>query len=135
MQVYSDVAAYYLERLRAEDNSAAFFGLLESDSSVVPDLVALYRSESDPSIREFAIEVLWQRRDLSIIPLLGEALHDPNTAVWQQALDGLVALASPESLAVLRQAQTKQFSKQGDAQEFRQWIDEAIEQIELKLKS
>ena len=43
--------------------------------------------------------------------------------VWKQALDGLVTLASPESLRVLRSAADSEC----DA-ERRAWIEEAIEQ-------
>jgi HEAT repeat protein len=120
MQVYSENVTYYLERLKERDDSAAFFGLLESDSSVVPDLIALYHNEIDPRIREFAVEVLWQRRDPVVIPLLSEALLDSEAIVWKQATDGLVALATPEALAALRDARTRQFAKQNEAEEFRQ---------------
>jgi hypothetical protein len=58
-----------------------------------------------------------------------------NSAVWKQALDGLVTLASPQALEVLKAAKTRQFSQQKDTEEFHRWLDEAIEQAESEVHS
>jgi hypothetical protein len=116
--------ADYLSQYRRGDRDAAFFGLLETDHAVLPELMAAYRSESDSRVRAFLVEVIWQHRQQSAIPFLGEALHDSEAVVWQQALDGLVTLASPAALEVLCSA------SQSGADEFRGWLAEAIEQAE-----
>lgn len=69
------------------------------------------------------VEAIWQHRQPSVIGFLADVLGDPVPVVWKQALDGLVTLASPESMRVLRSAADNEC----DA-ERRAWIEEAIEQ-------
>lgn len=122
--------AYYLETLRRGDADGAFHGLLEIGRDVLPELMAVYRSEGDVGARELLVEVIWQYRVLSVIPFLGEALCDSEPRVWRQALDGLVSLGSPTSLEILRMAHTQQFPTTVQTEEFRRWLVEAIEQAE-----
>ncbi len=124
----------YLQRFREGDRDGAFFGLLEMDHEALPMLMAFYRAEPDRDIREFLVEVIWRHRQLSTIFFLGEALWDAESAVWKQALDGLVTLASLPTLDVLRAARKRQFPRQQDADEFGRWIDEAFEQVESQLQ-
>src|SRR6476619_3563897 len=91
----------YLDRARAGHREAALDGLVDLGEAAIPRLVEVYRAESDPSIRSILIEVIWQLRSPASIEILAEALMDPSPEVWRQALDGLVTLASPESLRVL----------------------------------
>jgi hypothetical protein len=124
----------YLEQLRNGMYDEAFFGLLEMPHTVLHELIALFQRESDAAIRAFLINVIWQHRQSSVIPFLGEALQDSDSRVWQQAFDGLVALASPESLDILRSANAQHAPVARDAIVFRQYADEAILQIEARLK-
>jgi hypothetical protein len=134
METTTSQIAEYLQRLRKGDRDGAFFGLLEMEHGILPELMAAFRSERDSRVREFLVEIIWQHRQASTIPFLKEALHDGATAVWKQALDGLVALASSAALEVLRDARTtRQFPTQREAEEFRRWLDEAIEQLEAEI--
>ena len=117
-----------VHRFRQGDRDAAFFALLETDDAVLPELIATFQTESDSQVRAFLVEVIWQHRQPSAIPCLGEALHDAERIVWQQALDGLVSLASLEALAVLRSA------RKSASQELHGWLDEAIEQVEEQMR-
>src|SRR5262245_58891265 len=101
------------------------------DHAVLPDLISAFHAESDTEVRAFLVEIIWQHRQPSVIPFLGEALFDSDPNVWRQALDGLVALASPASLDVLQAARARQFPRQCEAA-FRRWLDEAIEQVEAE---
>jgi hypothetical protein len=134
MQNTKQVIAENLQRYRNGD-AGAFFTLIEMNGNVMPELIAAYHKESDTACRAFIVEVLWQRRNPSVIPFLAETLDDPEAEVWQQSLDGLVTLASPESLSILRKARLREFPNQDDTAEFRSWIDEAIEQIDQKIKT
>jgi len=89
-----------------------------------------FRMEPDAQVRAFLVEIVWQLRQPSVIPFLGEALCDSEPAVWQQAMDGLVALASPAALEVLRSARARQFPHRREAAEFHAWLHEAIAQAE-----
>jgi hypothetical protein len=106
------------------DGSAAWHTLVEMDDAAVPELIGVFKAESDASVREFLVEVIWQHREPSTIAFLGQALNDPEPVVWQQALDGLVTLASPAALRVLYA------TRDSAAGDFRSWIEEAIRQVE-----
>lgn len=124
----SDYIADCLRRYRDGHRDDAFFGLLETDYDVLPELMTAYRTESDSRVRAFLVEVIWQYRQQSVIPFLGEALRSSEPVVWQQALDGLVALASPAALEVLRSVH------QSATGEFRGWVEEAIGQAQEQIQ-
>src|SRR5690242_3015237 len=104
METTTSQIAEYLQRFRKGDRDGAFFCLLEMEHGIVPELMAAFRAERDSRVREFLVEIIWQHRQSSAIPFLKEALNDGAPAVWKQALDGLVALASSAALEVLRDA-------------------------------
>lgn len=124
MKDFAAQVADYLHLYRQGDRDAAFFGLLEADHEVLPELIAAFRAEPDSRVRAFLVEVIWQYREPSVVPFLGEALRDSEAVVWRQALDGLVTFASPAALEVLRSA------SRSATDEFSGWLDEAIEQVE-----
>jgi hypothetical protein len=118
----------YIERFRRGDRDGAFFSLLEMEHGILPQLMEVFRHELDGRVREFLVEVIWQHRQPSVIPFLGEALHDSEPLVWRQALDGLVTMASPASLETLRNVRPRQ-----QIGELRLWLDEAIYQVESEI--
>jgi hypothetical protein len=128
MQRFTPQITYYLEMFRSGDGNHALHGLLEMDRDVLPELMEVFRSERDIGVRELLVGVIWEYRERSVIPFLGEALSDPEPRIWRQALNGLVALASPAALEVLRAARTRQLPTQHGTEEFRRWLEEAIEQ-------
>ena len=155
MPTFAPLIDYYLERLRRGHGDQAYHGLLETSYEILPELIVAFRAEMDTRIREFLLGIIWERWQESVRPfvgdalldikasrepavtlarsviaLLGEALLDPEPLVWKQALDGLVAFASPEALEALRAARTRQFPSQRDTEEFRRWLQEATEQAE-----
>jgi HEAT repeat protein len=87
----------YFDLARAGQIESAFFGLIDLDKTALPILEQEFRMEQDPSIRALAIKVVWNARSPASVRFLVEALSDPHPQVWNEALDGLVALASPES--------------------------------------
>lgn len=94
-----------------------------------------FRAPASARIRGLLVEIIWQHRRLETIPFLAEALSDASTAVWQNALDGLVALGGPPALAAL-QAAREQLQPGQPADRVRaQWYDEAIKQIREGLES
>jgi hypothetical protein len=124
---------YYLRQFRQGDRDGAFYGLLEMSHDVLPSLMTIFRMEPDPGVRAFLVEVIWQHRELSSLSFLGDALCDCDPKVWRQALDGLVTLTCPAALDVLKSVQSRLFSSQRDTDEFRHWIIEAIEQVEMEI--
>ena len=135
MVTLSSKITEYFQRFRHGDRDGAFFGLLEMGHDILPELMAMFKIEPDDRIRAFLVEVIWQHRQHSVIPFLGEALNDSESQVWRQALDGLVTLASPAALKVLRSASVRQFPHQQDTEQFRSWLEEAIGQAEQSQKT
>lgn len=63
-----------------------------------------YRTAPGPLIRALIVHVIWQHRLPASIDFLAAAVDDPHPEVWEQALDGLVTLASPAAKRVLQVA-------------------------------
>src|SRR5262245_40284300 len=99
-----ETVAYYLERLRQGDDEEAFFGLIESHSRVVPVLIEAFATEKDRVVRAQIIQYIWQHRRPDTVPFLAHVLHDPEPAVWKEALDGLVAIGGDGALQALQAA-------------------------------
>ncbi len=100
---------------------------------VIPYLIGCFRSEALPAARAFSSKWLGSARDESVIPFLDEAHRDSAEDVWQEALDGLVTLASAESLEVLQSARSREFADGAAEKCFCLWLEEAIEQVEFEL--
>jgi hypothetical protein len=123
-----------LEKFRNGDEEAAFFDLIEMEGEVLPALTEHFRIEADIAARTLLVRVAWERRDQAALPLLAEALGQPQEEIWQEALDGLVAFASPESLEILRRARQREDADEITARRFRMWLEEAIQQVEFDLR-
>lgn len=118
--------ARYLDLAREGHHDGALEGLMELGEPALPALIDAYRMDADPVVRALVVEAVWQLRTHASIDFLAEALQDPDAIVWKQALDGLVTLASPESLRVLEGARDRIGE---DRDEFREWVDGAIEDV------
>jgi HEAT repeat protein len=116
----------YLHWARTGNREAAFEALIDLGETAIPRLLEAYRAETDPALRALIVEVVWQIRSHASLEFLGEALQDPSPEVWRQALDGLVTLATPESLRILEGARD---SGRGGDEDFRAWVDGAIDDV------
>ncbi len=108
---------------RLGDADEAFHTLRELGAEHLLAMQAACRDELDPDTRALIVDALWERRDPSVIGFLSEMLRDKSPAVWKEALDGLVAMSSDDTLRVLQAAL-------GEADPIRRsWIEEALEQV------
>lgn len=115
----------FLDQARAGDLEGAFHGLRELDHSAMPVMQAAFRVEEDPGVRSLLVELSWQHsKSAEVIGFLAEAWEDPAPEVWKQALDGLVAIASPEAEELLSTLAVQEIGGPRNA-----WIDEAITQV------
>jgi hypothetical protein len=57
------------------------------EHAALPDLAKAFRASTDASMRSFLLNVIWQHRQPSEIPLLAEALFDSEPEIWQEAMD------------------------------------------------
>ena len=118
-----------LEEFSSGAEEEAFFKLLELPGDLLPVLAAAFRTEHNTKLRAFLVRVAWQRQDPDALPLMAEALRQTDEEVWQAALDGLVTLASPEALAVLTAAKTRDLGEDTATRRFQSFVSEAIEYI------
>jgi hypothetical protein len=123
-----------VENFRSSDEESAFFTLIDLPGDVLPALIEIFRGERTAAVRAFLVKVAWERREEAVIPFLGEALNESEEEVWQQALDGLVAFASPQSLEILQSARARVCSDSSNDKQLRLWLDEAIQQVEFELR-
>jgi hypothetical protein len=119
-----------LERFRNGDDDTALAGLLDLPDEIVPAMVEIFRGESDPDLRAFLVRVAWERHEEFSVNFILEALNDRDEEVWQVALDGTVALASPEILDVLKSLRLQERADAAMTKRFQMCVDEAILYVE-----
>ena len=119
-----------LEMFRSGEDDAAFAGLLELPDEIVPALVDIFRAEPDPDLRAFLVTVAWERREELSVSLIVDALNDPAEEVWQAALDGTIAFASPEILEVLISLRLQERADASMTKRFHMCLEEAILYVE-----
>lgn len=128
-----DCVGYYLSKLKNGDFDCAFQGLIDVGDSVIPHLINAFHLETDPSIRAELVRIVWQYRRQESLAFLGEALRDPHPNVWKSALDGLVTIGTKSALKTLLAGLTRSFQNKQEADIFKKWVDEAIEQVQIQI--
>ena len=124
-----------IETFRAGDEESAFFTLIELPGDILPALIETFKDEKSSGIRAFLVKAAWERREEAVLPFLSEVLHEAEEEAWQQALDGLVAFATPQSLEILHAARSRPFTEESAARRFLLWLDEATEQVKSELRA
>jgi hypothetical protein len=119
----------HLQWFKNGDREAAFFGLIETLSGILPHLIKRFREEPDEDMREFIVEVVLQHRNPESVLFLAGALYDRSPFVWKAALDGLVMLGGSESMEALGAARSRIFPNAAQQLEFLAWINEALQQM------
>jgi hypothetical protein len=125
---------YWIEQYQKGDQDNAFHGLLEIGHKATAKLIDCFHKTSDHQLRAFIVHVIRNYHNSSSIEFFKEALLDPNPDVWKEAMDGLISLASPQSLESLQSANNRQFTNQQDTNMFREWLEEAIQQVHTAIK-
>ena len=122
-----EFVTYYLDRLAADEN--AWFALVEAPDAIVPLLASAFRCEADPVKRSTILNIIWQRRDPSTIPLLAEGLQDASPGVWKEALERLVMIGGPQGISEIEAARSRLVDSKDDRAQFREFLDEPLEQL------
>jgi hypothetical protein len=107
--------------------------LQDAGDGIIPELMDWFYKESDAEIQACLVQLIWQTRQLTFIPFLREALLRSESAIWKEAMDGLVILASRDALDALVSARSRRFPTQKETNEFQGWIEEAIEQTQERM--
>ena len=124
-KIYAALAAY-----RNGEDEEPLAALIELEGEIVPALMQLFSSETDADVRAFLVRIAWERREQNSVDFIVVALNDPVEEVWQSALDGAVALASPEILEVLHVTKTQERTDAAMARRFQICVEEAILYVE-----
>jgi hypothetical protein len=124
-KIHAAMAAY-----RNGEDEGPLAALLELEADIVPAMAELFRAEADPDVRAFLVRVAWERREPTSVDFIVDALSDASEEVWQSALDGTVALASPEILEVLHAAKMQERVDAAMTRRFQMCVDEAILYVE-----
>jgi len=119
-----------VDAYRNGEDEASLATLIELEDDIVPALAELFTTEADPDVRAFLVRVAWERREPTSVDFIVEALSDASEEVWQSALDGTVALASPEILEILHAAKIQDREDAAMARRFQMCVDEAILYVE-----
>lgn len=119
-----------LKAFRSGDDDNAMTTLLEAEEDLVPALIETFRQETDPEVRAFLVTVAWERREEHSPAFIAEAINDPAEEVWQAALDGTVALASPEMLDLLKSLRTTERADPAATRRFQMCIEDAIPYVD-----
>jgi HEAT repeat protein len=114
----------YLDRLPGSDWENAWHALAEIGAVALPAATAALAGTGDAAVRVALIRLLAAYRSPDAIPAVASQLGDTAPAVWQAALDALVAIGTEQALAALTAARAVA------PMDRRQWIDEALGQIE-----
>jgi len=104
--------------------------LLDDSIELVPAIVKIFRAEPDHDLRAFLVRVAWERHEELSAEFILEALNDAAEEVWQSALDGAVALASPEILEALKALRLQERADASMTRRFQMCVDEAILYVE-----
>jgi hypothetical protein len=106
-----------------------YFAVVEADHAVIPLLIAAFHGETHQGARALLVDAIWEHRSPEVLDFLGEALLDPDPPVWKNALDGFVALDSPEALARLTALRARLAADAPAGDERLLWVDESLRQI------
>ena len=112
--------------LRHGNREKAYKALMDfDDPASVPLLIAAFWGDTDASFRNHLLMVIAKFRLPDTFSFFTERLFDD---YWRIALDYLVAQGTPEALAVLGRGRERTFDARREADEFCEWLNEAIEQ-------
>ena len=123
---------HYVVELRYGDSDNAFHCLTEADAAIVPLLVAEFTRHTDATFRRDLVDVIAEFGSPESVRFFAKRLLDEH---WKTALDFLVGQHSPEAIAALEQARSRTFATQAATDEFRVWLEEAIEQATSPVRS
>jgi hypothetical protein len=134
----SEEVLWYVSQLRRSDKNRsnnAYFSLIELDDPYVPEIIEAFYQEKDPKAQVLLVEVIWQHRLPESLPFLHEILRHESSAMWQCALDGIVAINDPQGIKILADEKARlELLNDKTARERMEWIVEAHEQLKEALE-
>ena len=128
MRGLATLVDHYLTEWGGSRWASAYHSLIELGPAILPELESRFARSRQPAFRAALVEVARQLRCDEAGPLFQAALRDGAPAVWKEALDGLVALATPLALQLLEEARTGAPAAGVEPAEWEAWLGEAVQQ-------
>ncbi len=120
-----EAITHHISLLLTAEADNAYHSLLEIDAASVQQLVSIYLTTSDTSLRRILLEIIGEHRRLEDIPVLAKAVLSADSELWKTALDGLVKIN--DSICITRLMEIR--SHLSEADDRVAWIDEALAQL------
>jgi hypothetical protein len=124
---------HYLLEWDSRGWASAYHSLVELGPEALPALEKRFAESRDRVFRAAIVELARNFHSKDSLPLFATALHDGAPEVWKEALDGLVDLASLESISLLEEALKQDPPGRTPSTEWTSWLAEALEQARLAL--
>jgi len=118
---------HYLAEWSGPGWAHAFHSLIELGPTALPELERHFSSLRDDRLRAELVVIARHLHTDRSLSLFEAALRDRAPEVWKAALDGLVDLASPDAIGILRGGLAHPPPGTSEA-DWRSWIEEALEQ-------
>jgi HEAT repeat protein len=119
---------HYLLEWDSREWASAYHSLIELGPQILPRVSSRFSASPDAAFRVALVQLARQLRSSDALALFDRALQDESPEVWKEALDGLVALASPASILVLEEAGARTPPGRTSEADWRSWIGEALQQ-------
>jgi hypothetical protein len=126
---------HYLREWNSRGWAKAYHSLVELGPQILPELASRLDESGDAAFRAALVDLARQLHSADALPIFETAIRDAAPEVWKEALDGLVALASPASIVVLEDAARHDPPGRTDAPEWEAWVREALEQARAALEA
>jgi HEAT repeat protein len=124
---------HYLLEWDSRGWASAYHSLIQLGPEILPALERRIAGSRNGAFRAALVELARQFHSAEAVHLFDAALRDPASAVWKEALDGLVDLASPESIRVLEDALQQGPPRGTSPEDWSSWLSEALDQARAAL--
>ncbi len=99
-----EIVTHYVKELNGSNSENAIHSLMETPNDAIPFLITKFNEEISTDNQVSIVHAIWQHRDSSTIPFLSNLLGSEAEALWQEALDGVIAIGGKDSLLALNKA-------------------------------
>jgi hypothetical protein len=124
----AEAVDHYVRELGGSRADDAFHSLVELGTGALPYICEALRTDRDRAVQIRLAQIVCHSRTPEALSCLRELLNDTDADIWKTALDGFVIIGGESSgrEAALRILCDR---RETAADDQREWIDEAIEQI------
>ena len=111
-------------------STAQLTTVVEADAAVVPLLIKAFEEFDDRDSRTIIVKCVWQHRLPAAVEFLAGTLEDPEPCIWQEAIDGLVAIGGVDAVSALQRSRARHLGGTAEDKKKLDWLNEALEQLQ-----